>query len=60
MILSLIVNICNKLKELIGIDSNPLMKLNFNYHTYRFSIHQSSFKHKKDNDLLKSDENDKL
>jgi len=53
MILKLIEKIYLKLKELIKIDSNSLM-LNFNNHTNPFSIHQSSFKHEKDNDSLKS------
>ena len=53
-ILKLIEKIYLKLKELIKIDSNSLMMLNFNNHTNPFSIHQSSFKHEKDNDSLKS------
>ena len=54
MILKLIEKIYLKLKEIIKIDSNSLMMLNFNNHTNPFSIHQSSFKHEKDNDSLKS------
>ena len=52
-ILKLIEKIYLKLKELIKIDSNSLM-LNFNNYNDPFSIHQSSFKHEKDNDSSKS------